>query len=65
MSERDLWQEVLIRQIMDARLEPSCWPVPARYMEETAEARAYLTTPSEGLETVCSLAGMDMAALVE
>lgn len=53
-----------MRQIMDARLDPESWPIPARNREETADARAYLTTPSKDLETVCSLAGVDMEVLV-
>lgn len=65
MSERELWQEVLLRQIADARLDASYWPVPASAHDETAEARRYLTRPSKDLAHVCSLAGVDMEALVD
>lgn len=65
MSERELWQEVLLRQIADARLDASYWPVPATAHDETAEARRYLTRPSKDLSHVCSLAGVDMEALVD
>lgn len=64
MSERELWQEVLLRQIADARLDASYWPVPASAHDETAEARRYLTRPSKDLAHVCALAGVDMEALV-
>lgn len=63
--ERDLWQSVLMQAITDARLEPSCWPVPVSAYEAAAEARTYLTTPSKDLSHVCSLAGMDVDALLE
>lgn len=65
MSERDLWQEVLLRQIADARLDPAFWPVPEGAQNETAEARCYLTTPSKDLDTVCALAGVEMNALID
>ena len=65
MSERALWQEVLLRAITDARLDPSSWPLPKSAFEETAEARAYLTTPSKDLATVCSLAGVEVEALLD
>lgn len=64
MSERDLWQGVLLQAITDARLDPSAWPVPASAYDETAEARTYLTTPSDDLAEVCSFAGIDMQALL-
>lgn len=63
--ERALWQEVLLRTIADARLDPSSWPIPASAYDETAEARRYLTTPSEDLAAVCCMAGVEMEALVE
>ena len=63
--ERALWQEVLLRTIADARLDPSSWPVPASALDEAAEARRYLTTPSEDLAAVCSMAGVEMEVLVE
>lgn len=65
MSERELWQEVLLRQIADARLDASYWPVPVSAHDETAEARRYLTRPSKDLAHVCSLAGVDMEALID
>lgn len=65
MPERDLWQEVLLRTIADARLDPSSWPIPESAFEETAEARKYLTTPSKDLATVCSLAGVEVEALLD
>ena len=63
--ERNLWQEVLLRVIMDARLDPSSWPVPKNIYEDTAEARAYLSAPSKDLAAVCAMAGMDMDALLD
>lgn len=63
--ERNLWQEVLLRVIMDARLDPSSWPVPKSTYEDTAEARAYLSAPSKDLAAVCAMAGMDMDALLD
>lgn len=64
MSERDLWQEVLLRTIEDAILGPV-------QVDETAkpriiaQARRYLTTPGKDLAMVCSFAGIDMGALIE
>lgn len=64
MPENGLWQEVLLRVITDARLEPSSWPVPTSACNETTEAREYLTTPSDDLAQVCSFAGVDIQALL-
>lgn len=65
MSETDLWQEVLLRTIADARLDASSWPVPESAYDETTGARRYLTRPSKDLAHVCALAGVDMEALVD
>ena len=65
VPERELWQEVLLRAITDARLDPCSWPIPASAYAETAEARAYLTTPSKDLATVCALAGVEVEALLD
>jgi hypothetical protein len=59
------WQEVLVRAIMDARLDPFDWPVPKSAYEDTADARAYLSAPSKDLAAVCAMAGMDMDALLD
>lgn len=64
-GERALWQEVLLRAIMDARLEPDTPPIPANAHNDTVDARRYLTTPSKDLAMVCALAGVDMQALIE
>ncbi len=64
-GERALWQEVLLKTITDARLEPDSWPIPKSAYQETAEARAYLITPSKDLATVCSLAGVEVEALLD
>lgn len=64
-AECALWQEVLVRAIMDARLDPFDWPVPKSAYEDTAEARAYLSAPSKDLAAVCAMAGMDMDALLD
>ncbi|MDO9581862.1 MAG: hypothetical protein Q7J24_01940 [Desulfomicrobium sp.] len=54
-----------MRTIADARLDPSSWPIPESAFEETDTARRYLTTPSKDLATVCSLAGVEVEALLE
>lgn len=63
--ETGLWQEVLFRAVLDARLSPDLWPVPHRHRNDCIAARAYLTHPSEDLAMVCSMAGVDMVALIE
>ena len=64
-AERALWQEVLLRAITDARLDASSWPFPVSAYAETAEARAYLATPSKDLAIVCALAGVEVEALLD
>ncbi len=64
MPERDLWQAVLMAQIENA-ISASHIGSRDDTKVRTAEARHYLTTPSKDLETVCSLAGVDMEALID
>ncbi|MDE4096672.1 hypothetical protein [Phaeobacter gallaeciensis] len=63
--ERALWQEVLLIQVDDALLGAT--GAGSREHREIliGKARAYLTTPTPDLAAVCSLAGMDMEAVIE
>ncbi|MCB5411879.1 hypothetical protein [Pseudogemmobacter faecipullorum] len=65
MSERELWQEVLLCAINDALNAPTTSAGESRRIQQAHEARAYLTTPSDDLAEVCSLAGIDMDALLD
>ncbi|MCB5409154.1 hypothetical protein [Pseudogemmobacter faecipullorum] len=65
MSERDLWQEVLLCAINDALNAPTTSAGESRRIRQAQEARDYLTTPSDDLAEVCSLAGIEMDALLE
>ncbi|WP_127111718.1 hypothetical protein [Shimia sediminis] len=64
-SEKALWQEVLLLQVDDALLGATGANTRKHRIVLIDKARAYLTTPSSDLETVCTLAGIDMAALIE
>ena len=65
MSERELWQSVLLRAVEDAFSEPPKGSANAGRRHEILDARAYLTRPSKDLWHVCSLAGVDMEALTD
>ncbi|WP_137111943.1 hypothetical protein [Rhodobacter sp. SY28-1] len=62
--ERALWQAVLLQAIEEALHGPKSVSTLHR-AREWQEARDYITTPSEDLEMVCSLAGVEMEAVVE
>lgn len=66
MREAQIWQSVLLVQIEDALYGPQvlCGGPKAR-ARAIREARAYLTTQSKDLALVCSMAGMDMHAVIE
>ncbi|SEN53468.1 hypothetical protein SAMN04488103_105299 [Gemmobacter aquatilis] len=63
--EQSLWQDVLMRAITDARLQPTRKPLGENAVSEALDARRYLTTPSKDLAMVCLFAGVDMEALVD
>lgn len=65
--ERELWQVVLMTAIDDAvsGVPATSCPNPARRVRMTIEARAYITTPSRDLSMVCTLAGLDPAAVLD
>ena len=63
--ERNLWQEVLLHTIRDARLKPLRRLLGENAQSEALDARRYLTTPSDDLAMVCMFAGVDMEALVD
>src|SRR5690606_5713679 len=65
VSERELWQAVLLRAVEDALDAPSLGAKESRRQRAMQEARDYLTRPSRDLAMVCSLAGMDMQAVIE
>lgn len=62
--ERNLWCEVLLRAVDDALHGPQVNDGTSR-LRVISEARSYLTTPSKDLSLVCSLAGVDMEALID
>lgn len=62
--ERALWQMVLLQAVHEALHGPKG----VRRMHSARlwqDARDYITTPSKDLEMVCSMAGVEMDALVE
>jgi hypothetical protein len=63
--ERNLWQEVLLRAVMDARLEPSSKVITGLQAHDVRAARDYLTNPTKDLAIICSRAGMDIDAVME
>lgn len=65
MPERELWQSVLLRAVEDALSEPPKGSANAKRRHEILDARTYLTRPSKDLSHVCSLAGVDMEALID
>lgn len=62
---RTLWQTVLLGAVEDALLSPSQELSRQSRLRACKAARAYLTTPSRDLEHVCTLAGFEMAAVIE
>ena len=58
--EVDLWQEVLLRAVLDARLEPEEGTITGNEAFQVRDARDYLTKPSRDLQMTCDRAGMDM-----
>lgn len=69
MSERELWQEVLLLAVNDALFGPPLDPTKPKKTRlrelEIQSARAYLTAPSKDLAFICSAAGIDMPAMIE
>ncbi len=63
--DRSLWQEVLLTQVDDALLGVTGIRSRKRRVALIGRARTYLTNPTPDLETVCSLAGLEMGALIE
>lgn len=63
---RNLWQEVLLVTVDDAILGPdrNSSHDPQTRIQLCKEARHYLTTPSKDLSTVCTLAGLDVDAVI-
>lgn len=64
IPEQELWQEVLLRQVEDALHGPTGVSGKRNRIAKVHRARAFLTTPSQCLNTVCSLAGLDHDAVV-
>lgn len=62
--ERGLWQAVLLQAVEEALHGPKN-ATPYQRPLMWREAREYITTPSKDLEMVCSLAGVEMEAVVE
>lgn len=64
---RALWQAVLARAVDDALHGVAAVGSAQRNQREAAiaEARTFLTTPSQDLETVCTLAGLDPVAVMD
>lgn len=62
--ERELWQAVLLQVIGDAFESPSGIGKAVTRERVKREALEYLTRPSEDLAMLCSLAGVDMGALM-
>lgn len=66
MSEKDLWQEVLLLAIQDAlHGVPGGFGNRDTRLRMTEDARNYLTTPSADLAEVCTLVGLDMHSVIE
>lgn len=63
--EKALWQEVLLRVVDDALNGPIGVTGPENKMGEIRAARRYLTQPNQSLDTVCALAGFDMAFVMD
>lgn len=65
--QRDLWQSVLLVTIQDALYGPAAADVSHKIArtQVCAQARHYLTQPSDDLAEVCGLAGIDMQALID
>jgi len=68
-GEQALWAAVLLATVQDALEGASAVnirrPSPAARITETKAARRYLTTYSEDLATVCSLAGFDVDFIMQ
>lgn len=62
--ERGLWQAVLLQAVEEALHGPKNVS-PLHRARMWREARDYITTPSKDLAMVCSLAGVEMDAVVE
>ena len=62
--ERELWQAVLLQVIADAFESPSGVGKAVTRERVKREALDYLTQPSKDLAMLCSLAGVDMGALI-
>ena len=62
--EGGLWQAVLLQAVEEALHGPKN-TYRLHRAREWQEARDYITTPSKDLEMVCSLAGVEMGAVVE
>jgi hypothetical protein len=62
--ERTLWQEVLNRQVDDALHGPASIYGLTKRTKAVEEARTFLTTPSKNLAQLCSMAGLDMGAVI-
>lgn len=65
MSERDLWNSVLLRAVDDALYAPNTGGGKVSRILDAAAARSYLTKPSKDLATICDIVGIDMTALIE
>lgn len=63
--ETKLWQMVLLTAIEDAILGPTLTASRNQRLKLCRQARAYLTSPNDDLAEVCTLAGMDMQAVIE
>lgn len=63
--ERALWCEVLLRTVEDAVLGVAQVQNKTSRIRICEEARRYLTQPSADLAEVCTLAGMDMQAVID
>lgn len=63
--EKALWQEVLLRVVDDALNGPIGVTGPENKMGEIRAARRYLTQPTQSLDTVCALAGMDLSFVMD
>lgn len=63
--EKALWQEVLLRVVDDALNGPIGVTGPENKMGEIRAARRYFTQPTQSLDTVCALAGMDLSFVMD
>ena len=64
---RDLWQSVLLQAVEDALIgiPARSGMDPARRAAEINAARRYLTKPSEQLDLLCNLAGLNTQAVID